>query len=78
MGAVAGRALLGAGPTLPRAWGMETGAGGIATYGLATYGLATYGLATRGIDTGGIKTGTALIFVTPLSRIELTFDRTYV
>jgi hypothetical protein len=57
---------------------METGAGGIATYGLATYGLATYGLATRGIDTGGIKTGTALIFVTPLSRIELTFDRTYV
>jgi hypothetical protein len=57
---------------------METGAGGIATYGLATYGLATYGLATRGIDTGGIKTGTALILVTPLSRIELTFDRTYV
>jgi hypothetical protein len=52
---------------------METGAGGI-----ATYGLATYGVATRGIDTGGIKTGTALIFVTPLSRIELTFDRTYV
>jgi hypothetical protein len=47
---------------------METGAGGI----------ATYGIATGGIDTGGIKTGTALIFVTPLSRIELAFDRTYV
>jgi hypothetical protein len=47
---------------------MKTGAGGI----------ATYGIATGGIDTGGIKTGTALILVTPLTKIELTFDRTYV
>jgi hypothetical protein len=47
---------------------METRAGGI----------AAYGIATGGIDTGGVKTGTALIFVTPLTKIELTFDRTYV
>jgi hypothetical protein len=48
-GAVAGRALPGAGPNLSWTGGMETG------------GIETGGIARRGIETGGIKIGTALI-----------------